>query len=92
MEEAAGCLEDLFVGAVTVGERGQVVIPAEARKRCAVEPGDKLLVFIDPVTHGVTLVKVDQMHVFHKLLTAMLERLSGLEAEDEGRPRETDSG
>jgi AbrB family looped-hinge helix DNA binding protein len=91
VEEASGCLGDLFVGAVTIGERGQVVIPAEARKRCAMEPGDKLLVFIDPVTHGITMVKVDQMHLLYKLLTDMLERLSGLEAEDEARSHETDS-
>jgi AbrB family looped-hinge helix DNA binding protein len=31
-------------GAVTVGERGQVVIPAELRKSFKVKPGDKLIV------------------------------------------------
>ena len=32
-------------GAVTVGEKGQVVIPAELRKNFNVKPGDKLIVF-----------------------------------------------
>lgn len=32
-------------GAVTVGERGQVVIPAEVRKSYHIEPGDRLIVF-----------------------------------------------
>jgi len=36
-----------FYGSVTVGERGQVVIPAEARKDFGIQPGDKLLVFAD---------------------------------------------
>ena len=32
-------------GAVTVGEKGQVVIPAELRKAFNVRAGDKLIVF-----------------------------------------------
>lgn len=35
-------------GAVTVGERGQVVIPAEIRKSFKVNAGDKLIVFAKP--------------------------------------------
>ena len=34
-----------FYGATTVGERGQVVIPAEARRDLGLAPADKLLVF-----------------------------------------------
>jgi AbrB family looped-hinge helix DNA binding protein len=32
-------------GTVTIGERGQVVIPAEARKQFRLKGGDKLIVF-----------------------------------------------
>jgi AbrB family looped-hinge helix DNA binding protein len=32
-------------GAVTVGERGQVVIPAQIRKNFKIIPGDRLIVF-----------------------------------------------
>jgi AbrB family looped-hinge helix DNA binding protein len=32
-----------LVGTVTVGPKGQVVIPVEAREGMAIEPGDKLL-------------------------------------------------
>ncbi|MGE5308498.1 MAG: AbrB/MazE/SpoVT family DNA-binding domain-containing protein [Deltaproteobacteria bacterium] len=32
-------------GAVTVGERGQLVIPAELRKELSIKPGDQLMVF-----------------------------------------------
>ena len=35
-----------LVGSVTVGERGQIVIPSEARAALAIEPGTKLLVFM----------------------------------------------
>jgi AbrB family looped-hinge helix DNA binding protein len=34
-----------FYGAATVGEKGQVVIPAEARKAIGAKKGEKLLVF-----------------------------------------------
>lgn len=34
-----------FYGTTTLGEKGQVVIPAEARKAMDVKKGDKLLVF-----------------------------------------------
>jgi AbrB family looped-hinge helix DNA binding protein len=34
-----------FYGTTTLGEKGQVVIPAEARKAMGIKKGDKLLVF-----------------------------------------------
>lgn len=39
-----------FYGSVTVGERGQIVIPADARRDFGVAAGDKLLVFGDVKT------------------------------------------
>ena len=32
-----------LVGAVTIGPKGQVVIPAEAREKMGIQPGDKLI-------------------------------------------------
>lgn len=37
-----------FYGSVTVGERGQVVIPAQARRDHGIGPGDKLLALGSP--------------------------------------------
>jgi AbrB family looped-hinge helix DNA binding protein len=34
-----------FYGSTVMGERGQLVIPAEARKELGIEKGEKLLVF-----------------------------------------------
>jgi AbrB family looped-hinge helix DNA binding protein len=34
-----------FYGTTTVGEKGQIVIPAEAREKMNLQKGDKLLVF-----------------------------------------------
>lgn len=36
-----------FYGSVTVSERGQIVIPVDARKDFSIKTGDKLLVFGD---------------------------------------------
>lgn len=66
-------LEDLFQGAVTVGERGQVVVPAGAREACDISPGDKLLVFLTPDRCGVTFVRLDKVQRIAKLMTALAE-------------------
>ena len=34
-----------YYGSTTVSERGQIVIPAEARREMGLEPGAKLLIF-----------------------------------------------
>lgn len=44
-----------FFGTVTVGQRGQISIPAQARKDLGLEPGDQLVVLVDPA-QGISLV------------------------------------
>jgi len=48
-----------FYGAVTVGERGQVAIPAEARREMGIEPSEKLLAFGNPTKQVLLLVKAE---------------------------------
>ena len=50
-------------GAVTVGERGQVVIPIEIRKSFKVKPGDKLIVFARP-GGMISLVPTEEFNQF----------------------------
>ena len=45
-----------FYGAITVSDRGQIVIPAEARRDFNIEVGDKLLFFGD-LEQGLALIK-----------------------------------
>lgn len=40
-----GIFKGELYGAVTVGERGQLVIPAQLRKALNIESGDQLMVF-----------------------------------------------
>lgn len=63
MEMKPDCtdLDELFYGTVTVGERGQIVVPAQAREDFDVNPGDKLLVFSDPHRVGLVIVNVSNV-------------------------------
>ena len=45
-------------GVVTVGDKGQIVIPAKARKLFSIQPGDQLVVLGDE-SQGIALLKSD---------------------------------
>jgi AbrB family looped-hinge helix DNA binding protein len=53
-----------FYGAITVSDRGQIVIPAQARRDFGIEVGDKLLVFGD-LLHGLALARADDVVARH---------------------------
>ena len=69
-------LRNKFIGATTVGERGQVVIPAEARKALGINSGDKLLVFSHRHQTGLLLLKDD---VANRFVSEAAEEASQLE-------------
>lgn len=75
-----------FMGAATVGERGQVVIPAEARERLAIKPGDKLLVFVHPAGWGVAFARFDKLQQAQQELGKMLDE--HIEAAESAEARE----
>lgn len=56
-------------GTVKVGERGQIVIPKEAREIFGISPGDTLMVLGDE-KRGIALVKADK---FRSLAVKMLK-------------------
>jgi len=63
-----------FYGSTTVGERGQVVIPAEARKDYHIIPATKLLVFGSHEGGGLILTKADSITEFLSRAMSMLTR------------------
>lgn len=67
-----------FYGATTIGERGQVVIPAEARKDLDLAHSTKVMVFGSPHGEGLFIVKADSVAA---MLTHASQLLSGVEAE-----------
>lgn len=52
--------QDKMYGAVTVGSRGQVVIPAKARQDLKIKPGDQLLV-MGKFGKVLGLIKAEQL-------------------------------
>ena len=50
--------KDKYVGISKVGEKVQIVIPAEARKMFGIVPGDSIIVLCDK-ERGIALVKSD---------------------------------
>ena len=70
-------LEENFFGSATVGERGQIVIPAEARKRFGINPGDKVLVIGHPSGSGVVICKIDAMR---GMVSSMLVEIDKIES------------
>ena len=58
-------------GMVTVGDKGQIVIPAKARKLFNISPGDNLVVLGDE-NQGMALVKADNF----LLMANMINKLS----------------
>lgn len=59
-------------GAVTVGERGQIVIPKQARELFGIEPGDTLLVLGDE-DQGLAILKADDFMDRVALLRTMID-------------------
>ncbi len=65
-------IDEMFFGTVTVGERGQVVIPAEARAEYEISPGEKLLIFGHPAGAGLMMVKMSGMSEFIEMMKGAL--------------------
>jgi AbrB family looped-hinge helix DNA binding protein len=69
--------ETRIYGTVKVGDRGQVVIPADARKELDIKPGDLLFVMSGRNRLGIAMVKADAMKEFAEKI------MHGLEAAEE---------
>ena len=58
-------------GVVKVGDKGQIVIPRDARTQYGIKPGDALLVLGDQ--RGIALIKTE---VFQNILDQAMEGLT----------------
>jgi len=74
MESEISEMHPIFYGSTTVGERGQVVIPAEARKDMEITPSTKLLVMGGPHKNVLILAKAEYLTTFMTKITDMLNQ------------------
>ena len=77
-----------FFGVVTAGERGQIVIPQEAREDLNIKPKDKLVVFGGRRHKMLVVMQADTMNGF---LTRHLDKMEPLRQALEEEPEEESS-
>ena len=53
-----------FLGSATVGTKGQIVIPADAREAMKIKEGDKVVILRGPREGSVLVFRVDAFDVF----------------------------
>lgn len=57
-----------FFGVVKVSERGQIVIPKQAREMYQINTGDKLVVLGEDATKGIAILKSDEFLQFAEMI------------------------
>jgi AbrB family looped-hinge helix DNA binding protein len=65
-------------GSATVGSRGQVVIPANARRELGIDAGATLLVFLGPGGRGLLLFKADAVEQIVRMISEQLTSVEKL--------------
>jgi AbrB family looped-hinge helix DNA binding protein len=65
---------EIFYGTTTLGEKGQVVIPVEAREAMDLKKGEKLLVF----GMGHEMLALSKLARLEKFASHMAERLNAI--------------
>ena len=53
-------MKDKFIGVCKVGEKGQIVIPKEARDMFNIKPGDSIIVLADK-NRGIAVLRADAL-------------------------------
>ncbi len=60
-------------GTATVGSKGQIVIPADAREELNIQPGDRLYVLGSMHGSGIVLLKEDMIEHIVEQMSAQIE-------------------
>jgi AbrB family looped-hinge helix DNA binding protein len=74
-EALADMKKPIFYGSTTVGERGQIVLPAQLRKDLHINKGDKLLVMRDHHGSRIILVNPETMNKFLDMMSESIYQI-----------------
>lgn len=78
MNKAKGTKEPpQFYGKVSVGSKGQIVIPREARQAIGIGPGDKMVIFSGP-PHQKRMISLMPEEEFNKFLTFLEDHVADM--------------
>lgn len=69
-------------GAVTIGERGQLVIPAQLRKALHLKSGDQMMVFAKPDKKVISLMPEKDFSQFLEKASKIISRLESSKTKD----------
>lgn len=64
-----------FYGSSTVGERGQIVLPAKLRNDFAIKKGDKLLVIGNADSYRIILVNPESMSTYLDKMSQQIDKM-----------------
>ncbi len=64
-----------FYGSTTVGERGQIVLPAKLRTDFSIKKGDKLLVIGNAESHRIVLVNPESMSTYLDFMSKQIDKM-----------------
>ncbi|MBU3958643.1 MAG: AbrB/MazE/SpoVT family DNA-binding domain-containing protein [Candidatus Omnitrophica bacterium] len=70
-----GIFKGKVYGAVTIGERGQLVIPAELRKSFGIKSGDQLMVFAKPDRKVINIMPAKDFSRFLDRAAKLISKL-----------------
>jgi AbrB family looped-hinge helix DNA binding protein len=70
-------------GTATVGTKGQIVIPADAREELGIQPGDRLYVIGSQSGGAATFIKEERLEVFIEQLNLNFEHLKSIKKSKE---------
>lgn len=62
-----------FYGTATVGSKGQIVIPAEAREKIGLAEGSKLVIMSAPMGDGIVAIKAERVASMMKGMSDMIK-------------------
>jgi AbrB family looped-hinge helix DNA binding protein len=75
-----------FYGTVVVGERGQIVIPAEARRELEITPGEKLIIMGSFHGDGLMIIKTKSVAQLLNKFTEQMSMFEHIIKESENTP------
>lgn len=73
--------DSCFYGSATVGDRGQIVIPVDARENLGYKPGDRLIVMRHPIYAGLMIAKFEAIQSMVDGLSRNISRAKEEETE-----------
>ncbi len=73
-----------FYGATTTGERGQIVIPAQARRDLHISPSSKLLVFGNQENGGLMIMTAENVTRFLARASKVLKDIENVSSAGRG--------